>query len=374
MKYSDLIDITNIIAISFLFLFSFFLISHKKGKKLTNRILALFLFSTAVILLNFVLSQKINILSQKIFLLLWLGNSFILLWGPLLYLYIQTVVSHSFLLQRRHALHLIPFLAYLVFSPFFVLPRSFSHLDLLTSSSSFDLWILIIFPCLISLQLAVYLILSFKALRKYQSWIKNQVLYQKSTLSWLRFILVGFGLLWSIGIVNSTIALIKGQPIYFLSLANFFFIFSIAVATVFQGLKHPEVFIQTEDKIKYKGSTLNPDDVDRHIERLKECMKNDKPYLNPGLSLVKLSRKLSIQPRHLSQIINASLNQTFIDFINAYRIEEAKKCLSDPSMSEETILEIAYMVGFNSKSAFNNAFKKITGKTPSEFKKSIQTE
>lgn len=374
MKYSNLIEITNIIAISFLFLFSLFLISHKKGSKLSNKILGLFLFSTAASLLNFVLSQKINILSLKIFLLFWLANSLILLWGPLLYLYIQTVVSHSFLLQRRHALHLIPFLTYLVFSPFFVLHRSSSHLDLLTSSSSFDLWILIIFPCLFSIQLAVYLILSFKALRKYRSWIKDKVLYQKSTLNWLRFILVGFGLFWSIGIANSTIALIKGQSIHFLSLVNFFLIFSIAIATVFQGLKHPEVFIQTEDKIKYKGSTLNPNDIDRHIEQLKECMMNDKPYLNPGLNLVKLSRKLSIQPRHLSQIINASLNQTFIDFINAYRIEEAKKYLSDPSMSEETILEIAYMVGFNSKSAFNNAFKKITRKTPSEFKKSIQTE
>jgi len=374
MKYSDLIDITNIIAISFLFLFSFFLISHKKGKKLTNRILALFLFSTAVILLNFVLSQKINILSQKIFLLLWLGNSFILLWGPLLYLYLQIVVSHSFSLQRRHILHLIPFLTYLVFSAFFILPRSYWHLDFLTSTLSFDFWKWIIFESLISLQLAVYLILSFKTLRKYQSWVKNQVLYQKRTLSWLRFILVGFGLLWSIGIVNSTIALIKGKPIYFLSLANFFLIFSIAVATVFRALKNPEIFVQTEEKIKYKGSTLNPDDVDRYIERLKECMKNDKPYLNPGLSLTKLSRKLSIQPRHLSQIINASLNQTFLNFINSYRIEEAKKYLSDPSMSEEAILEIAYMVGFNSKSAFNNAFKKITRKTPSEFKKSIQTE
>lgn len=93
--------------------------------------------------------------------------------------------------------------------------------------------------------------------------------------------------------------------------------FSIAIATVFQGLKHPEVFIQTEDKIKYKGSTLNPNDIDRHIERLEECMSNDKPYFNPGLNLVKLSQKLSIQPRHLSQTLNASLNQTFIDFINA---------------------------------------------------------
>ena len=374
MKYSDLIDITNIIAISFLLLLSVFLISQKKGKKLTNRILALFLFSTAVILLNFVLSQKIDIHSQKIFLMLWLANSFILLWGPLLYLYIQTVVSHSFSLQRRHMIHLIPFFAYLVFSAFFVLLRSSWHSDLLTSTSSFDFWKWVIFESLISLQLAVYLVLSFKALKKYQAWIKNQVHYQKSTLSWLRFILAGFGLVWSIGIVNSTISFIKGQLIYFLSFANFLIIFSVAVATVFLALKHPEIFVQTEEKIKYKGSTLNPDDVDRYIERLKECMKKDKPYLNPGLSLVKLSRKLSIQPRHLSQIINASLNQTFIDFINAYRIEEAQKYLSDPSMSEETILEIAYRVGFNSKSAFNNAFKKISGKTPSEFKKSIPAE
>jgi len=68
----------------------------------------------------------------------------------------------------------------------------------------------------------------------------------------------------------------------------------------------------------------------------------------------------------LSQIINESKNINFYDYVNSYRISEAKDLLS--SNCDKTILEILYEVGFNSKSAFNTAFKKFTSVTPSKYK------
>ena len=65
------------------------------------------------------------------------------------------------------------------------------------------------------------------------------------------------------------------------------------------------------------------------------------------------------------------MNQNFFDFINGYRIKEAKRLLVDPKGELLTILAIAEEVGFNSKSSFNTAFKKITGMTPTEYKKSV---
>ena len=99
-------------------------------------------------------------------------------------------------------------------------------------------------------------------------------------------------------------------------------------------------------------------------------MAKNKPFLNPDLNLRDLASEISIPPRHLSQVLNEYFNQNFFDFISRYRIEECKKMLLTSS-GRKTVLEIMYTVGFNSKSAFNKAFKKHTGITPSQFKKNL---
>jgi YesN/AraC family two-component response regulator len=83
-----------------------------------------------------------------------------------------------------------------------------------------------------------------------------------------------------------------------------------------------------------------------------------------------LAKKIGESPHHVSQVINEKLNKNFFELLAAYRVEEAKKILSADRKNKLTIEEISEMVGYNSKTAFNNAFKKNTGKTPSEFRKS----
>jgi len=78
-----------------------------------------------------------------------------------------------------------------------------------------------------------------------------------------------------------------------------------------------------------------------------------------------------VSPHHVSQVINEKLGKSFFELLASYRVEEAKKILSDEKRSNITVEEISELVGYNSKTAFNNAFRKITGKTPSEFRKSI---
>jgi AraC-like DNA-binding protein len=151
-------------------------------------------------------------------------------------------------------------------------------------------------------------------------------------------------------------------------LTNFFF----ATALVYKGLKQPEFFSGIEEKSKYAQSKLTKHESEKHVEQLLQFMKKSKPYLEPSLSLTELAENLDIHPRYLSQEINDTLNQNFYDFVNSYRVEEAKKFFSDPVTRKKTVLEILYEVGFNSKSVFNNAFKKQTGITPTQFKKNHQ--
>jgi AraC-like DNA-binding protein len=102
--------------------------------------------------------------------------------------------------------------------------------------------------------------------------------------------------------------------------------------------------------------------------KLDEVMNTEKPFLNDSFSLPGLAKMLAVSPHHLSQILNEKLGQSFFDYTASYRIKEAQQLLLAPEHAHIKIEEIAGMVGYNSKSAFNTSFKKIVGLTPSQYR------
>lgn len=102
-------------------------------------------------------------------------------------------------------------------------------------------------------------------------------------------------------------------------------------------------------------------------EKLLHHMESERIYRNADLSLAELAEKLDSNTTYVSKVINDVADSNFTTFINRYRTEEACKLLTDPESAHLSIEGIALTVGFHSKSAFNGAFKKYTGKTPSEF-------
>ncbi len=131
--------------------------------------------------------------------------------------------------------------------------------------------------------------------------------------------------------------------------------------------------VATPSGSKYHTSGLTADVAREKLEEMLKLMKNEKPFLEADLTLGKLARRLHIHSNYLSRIINEHLNQSFNDFVNQYRIEEACRRISEPGDKEITILQIAYETGFYSKSVFNTAFKKFTGMTPSQFRRRAQS-
>jgi ligand-binding sensor domain-containing protein/AraC-like DNA-binding protein len=126
--------------------------------------------------------------------------------------------------------------------------------------------------------------------------------------------------------------------------------------------------------IKYKTSSLTGQQSRHHLDKLLKVMVEEEPYLDPAMSLRKLSESLGITKEDLSQVINEQLGKNFKNFLNEYRIEAAKAKLLDPKENQYVLLKIAFDVGFNSKSVFNASFKKFTGVTPSQFKKQHQEQ
>lgn len=102
-------------------------------------------------------------------------------------------------------------------------------------------------------------------------------------------------------------------------------------------------------------------------QQVDSYMKRAKPYTNPNLTLAELAIQLQLPPHVLSKLLNESYQKNFFDFINYHRIEELKRRLNDPRFRSYTVLSMAYEVGFNSKTAFNRSFKKLTNQTPSEY-------
>ena len=105
-------------------------------------------------------------------------------------------------------------------------------------------------------------------------------------------------------------------------------------------------------------------------EKLQKLMETEKLHLDSNLTLPLLAKKTAVSVHHLSQVINEKLSQNFFEFVNSYRVEEAKQMLLDPDRKHLNISAIGFEAGFNSNSSFNSVFKKLTGMTPSQFRNS----
>lgn len=124
---------------------------------------------------------------------------------------------------------------------------------------------------------------------------------------------------------------------------------------------------------KSMGQNLIPDELQEKLyNELLHIMKNEKRFLDPSLTLADVAKELNTNTSYLSRIINDQAEQNFSQFLNEYRIREARRLLADTEYRNLSIQGIAQTVGFNSKSAFNSAFKAKTGVTPSFYQQSAK--
>ncbi len=143
-----------------------------------------------------------------------------------------------------------------------------------------------------------------------------------------------------------------------------------AIYFFFMSYRYPEYTQQTvlvRLTPKKKAAVLNSLNVPSLLARLENIMSSDQGFRDPRISVQSLSTLLGIQNHQLSRILKDYLGCNFRSYINRLRLTEAQRLLAEEP--ELTILDVAYTVGFNSKSAFNSAFVKETGETPSNYRK-----
>jgi putative ABC transport system permease protein len=292
----------------------------------------------------------------------WIGSAYPVLLAsmPSFYLYIIGLTDPAFRLRKRHNVHLImPLLGLLWYAN---LQGSQSN-DLISRMAT------IVPTSTVRLAIAcvpfgVYLALSFGALLRYRKRLRNYFSdLGKVKLEWLHLILLFFFALWLV-LVFDNLVLRSSRLIDLLFPV-------ITIGTLVLGvfaMRQSKIF--TEVPLTEKSRTLSEEALALAKGRLQSYLRDSKAYLDPALRLVDLANGIQMKPHDVSEVINCAFGKSFYDLINELRIDEVKKRLSDPKHSHLNILGVAMDSGFNSKSSFNDAFKRLTGMTPREFRSS----
>jgi AraC-like DNA-binding protein len=359
----DFTDMIKIVTLVLFLLFVLFLLAPGKNRRLSQKVFAVFLVSQSFRLLESLRLSLIPSSSGHWRYFFLLGRTINYLCGPSLYFYARSVTDSGFHFKRRHWVHLSPLMLYFLYMACRFHFRRVSQGGVPTPLENGVL--LLVFYIV----LTAYIVSALRVLRIYNSEIKQTCSsVEKINLNWLRFVLIGvvFVVILEILFFSASLLGIHLRPLLSLVYA---IIFILVAVGIYRILNQPALFVQPE---KYKQSALSEADKKSILNQLLVYIQKEKPYLNPTLTLKDLAETIRFPPRAVSQVINEFLGKNFYDFINAHRIEEAKRLLTDPVSGTKTVLEILYQAGYNSKSSFNLAFKQHTGMTPLEFKEKHQ--
>ena len=368
-----LLGILNLLGAAQAVLLSLALLGSKDQNKTANRLLAALILTISIIV-----SGAVLLTSNYVFVfphLSRLHHPVAFLAGPLIFLYIRSLTSPDRKFDKKDLLHFLPF----VFCTIYLLPYYFqsssAKLQVLSSEymePSFGQWYYIRSALFIT-QFLVYLVLTVVTIVKYSRAVKEpKSPHDKAVLFEVRFFVIACIVLWLGAIVRYAVES-GGETNLLVPLGASVLVYAMGYLKMRRPT--PETAEKETEGLarKYEKSQLTPERSERYLNRLLQLMDAEQPFTDGDLTIQKLADRLSVPPAHLSQTINERLGKTFPDFINSYRIEEAKKRLLDPAKKHYTVLAIAEEVGFNSKSAFNNVFKKHVKMTPSEFRNSVET-
>ena len=150
-------------------------------------------------------------------------------------------------------------------------------------------------------------------------------------------------------------------------------------ATSYQVLNRSEFFDKPGSffafpMMKYEKSSLSEENKEMILSKIRKEMEDNSYFTNNLASLPGLAKQINETSHHVSQVINEKLNKNFFELLASYRVEHAKKLIQKDKDLKLTVEELADIVGYNSKSSFNIAFKKYTLKTPSEYRKSLTVQ
>jgi AraC-like DNA-binding protein len=382
------------------FLLSFLLFFHPLQQNVkANRWLSFFVFIIACAFIGTYMIKTETTISNSFLYKCLCSLQFLL--APTLYISILYFVNPTKVFRKIDWLHFVIFIIYVVVESLWNHEkRSISTFSLFAINKNVSFLTRDVLPFLT----LFYLIKSYTVLVKHQANLKlisssiNQI-----NLDWLVqfcFILLLTVIIWINDAIFELPFLTEATPFIYVTSIFFLAYFSIKQKTIFafkeKDLKEildvieyevykdeekaiPDavetvndidvigVSVATKEKPKLKR--LSADQMANLSFQLSSLMENEKLFLDNDLNLPAVAEKLGVSIHETSFLINETTKDNFYNFINKYRVEEAKKLLASSKMDELNILGIAFASGFNSKTTFNTTFKRIVGISPSQYSK-----
>jgi AraC-like DNA-binding protein len=313
-----------------------------------------------------------------------------LLLGPALWLYVEGLTSDKpWHMQAKHLIQLCPFIFGLIVTGLIIsLPiemRQTLFSEESNIDSGFPLAVVVsIFLAMLlwTVQSGYYVIRIIICLVKYRKQLKDLFASnEQRELGWLTWVLIIISVTWLFSLSSLMSTLIQENSLFgyrFGTMLLLILVWTMAYWGLrqkpgFEGryteeipnISAPESSDLVTDQ-KYQRSALGQVQAQRIADKIIAAMSQEKLHLDPNLSLHKLARHVAISPNYISQTLNETMETNFFDFVNKWRIETAKPKII---ANEDTVLNIAFEVGFNARSSFYKVFKKETGQTPTEFRK-----
>lgn len=378
----DFITLILVLGLFLGFFVSYFLIKKSWNSNLPNLFMGLFILSMSLTMLEGWLNY-----TGIIFKILWATNfaeplNFIL--APLIYLFV--VSQFKGFNKKKQWLHFLPFIFWLVYCVFFFIQpdaaKYNSNLDVMQVDIPFininyfisedPLGIRTYVNLLTGLSFIIYNVFTLKILIN-KSRSLNQTLWNttNNTLKAIRnaqyhfliVIVIFIGVKLFFG--NSDV----GDYFIYLYITFMLFITTVQIMNSSNYFDKVSTFLEVPS-LKYQKSSLASEEKEIILASIIEQMQTEKYFKSSTASLTGLAKTINQSSHHVSQVINEKLDQSFFEMIAFYRVEEAKEILKTELGKKLTIEDVAERVGYNSKSAFNTAFKKFTSKTPSGFRDS----
>lgn len=321
----------------------------------TKRTLSNLLLGLILVVMAFRIGKSVmlNFGSNLEPIFIFAGLALLLAIGPLLRWYVLAMTKPNFKIPNNYLVELIPYLIIFILS-FFINKTWF---DKKNKEAIIVFSGIIIF---IYLHLAFYIFIAGRLVWKVKKKLAevHQTKSQNAVLRWLYLLIIGLILIWFtyvLNIIEDTIPYIVGPIVYSIVIYYLSYMAFKLKSTIVDG----NIFAENANTLLFRKIT--------------ELMVDQRIYLEADVSLVSLSKFIDKSPQKTSEVINQYAKQNFNDYINYYRIQDAKSMLLDASKKEFTVASVAFDIGFSSLSSFNAAFKKFTGTTPTMFKKNYIT-
>ncbi|CAN5302518.1 helix-turn-helix domain-containing protein [soil metagenome] len=369
-------------------LFGAFVLATKKRVEISDKILIACLLTFAFKFMLYLMHLE----HAEFFDLSFSMGLMPLTFGPYLYLYTTYLVERKARFEYKDLCHFLPFLiTTIAYFAFFKEVVDFTDVNYFQNDKF--LWVRVLYGFIFLTSIVAYTVFTYVKLWRFRKGIAANFSYwtRQLRLLWLNFIPGLFVLLFTLYFVTGAINAFSFKKVFDLTQLSHIGLTVIAFAISYFGLRQMSLFrplyihtpegkvtetesliLQEEDgdepekKIKARFTDEQAQEL---IVKLNRHMDDEKPYLNPELTLYDLSSQLNLSKNELTDLLNNHLGKNFFAFVNEFRLKAVIRKFENPDYSHYTIIAIAYDCGFNSKSTFNSIFKQYTGQTPSDYKK-----